>query len=293
VLEENVKLKEEVDWLNDVITKNITQLQKDLQTVTQNIVVNVNDIKTNKNSISDTNKQLGVATDDLKTDYTVLDQKVKTNVDNLSKLTTRVNLLTELPLGTIIPWAVKPSTGTNPSLAADLPRGWLRCDGTKIPAPSKWAGQLTPDLNGQGLFLRGGRDNQNLQIEQDQIQDHLHADGGHSHADAGHTHADSGHSHTDSGHTHPYSDQYAEWPINGGDPHDGDSEGAFIHFKVNHQKTSVASKAKIQSSKANILTGKASIQKSSSGIGGVTSAYRKGSETRPKNMKVVYIMRVF
>ena len=81
--------------------------------------------------------------------------------------------------------------------------------------------------------------------------------------------------------------------MSGGDPHDGDSEGAFIHFKVDHHVTSSASKANIQANHANIQANKAVIQKSNSGIGGVATNYRKGGETRPKNMKVVYVMRVF
>lgn len=39
-----------------------------------------------------------------------------------------------------------------------------------IPAPSVWEGGLTPDLNGQRRFLRGGSDEEALTLEDDQLQ---------------------------------------------------------------------------------------------------------------------------
>ena len=43
-----------------------------------------------------------------------------------------------------------------------------------------WAGGRTPDLN--GLFLRGGNEDNVLEMEDSQLQDHEHTDGGHSHS---------------------------------------------------------------------------------------------------------------
>lgn len=212
--------------------------------------------------------------------------------EGLCSLQTRVDLLTELPLGTIIPWVIKPSLDTDDGLAADLPRGWLRCDGTTIPEPSLWHGSRTPNLNGDGLFLRGGADSLALEIEVDQLQDHLHNDNGHKHADSGHSHSDSGHTHTDAGHTHPYNNTYSDYPTNSG-VYDGNGRGAKQQYHVAHSATTSSSKSNIQSSKANIQSSFANIQASSSGMGGVTDAYRRGGETRPKNMKVIYIMRIF
>jgi hypothetical protein len=37
-----------------------------------------------------------------------------------------------------------------------IPDGWLRCDGSIIPAPSPWVNLTTPNLNGEKRFLRGG-----------------------------------------------------------------------------------------------------------------------------------------
>ena len=51
----------------------------------------------------------------------------------------------------------------------------MRCDGGLIPPPSVWAGQRTPDLNNERRFLRGGRDETVLTMEEDALQDHTHS----------------------------------------------------------------------------------------------------------------------
>ena len=50
----------------------------------------------------------------------------------------------------------------------------MRCDGGLIPPPSVWAGQRTPDLNNERRFLRGGRDETVLTMEEDALQNHTH-----------------------------------------------------------------------------------------------------------------------
>ena len=102
------------------------------------------------------------------------------------------------------------------------------------------------------------------------VEDHVHADPGHSHADSGHTHSDAGHSH-----------QYQ---------HEADVQGGCGRAKCGwhpeyHTFTSTVGKANIQSSKANI-------QSSKSNIGGMANG-SKGSETRPVNMRVVWIIKAW
>ena len=55
-----------------------------------------------------------------------------------------------------------------------LPTGWQRCDGTVIAHPSPWAGKLTPDLNNEKRFLRGGHDGDQLKLEEDTVAKHSH-----------------------------------------------------------------------------------------------------------------------
>ena len=85
-----------------------------------------------------------------------------------------------MPLGSIISWVTKPEIGAN---ATHLPDDWVRCDGSSIPSSSIWAGQHTPNLNGEKRFLRGGDDGSQLKMEDDMMQDHSHElnDPGHQH----------------------------------------------------------------------------------------------------------------
>ena len=133
----------------------------------------------------------------------------------------------------------------------DLPDGWVRCDGDTIPEPSVWAGQLTPDLNGEKRFLRGASDSEMLTMEEDQMQDRTHTI-------------------TDPGHMHGYKDGYTNNNNqHGAGPKDGDGV-----FNWDHARTSDSSFTGIT-------------------VDGVSSGYRFGSETRPKNMHVIYIIKVW
>ena len=57
----------------------------------------------------------------------------------------------------------------------DLPAGWQRCDGTTIDNRSPWAGKLTPNLNKEKRFLRGGEDADQLILEDDSTKSHTHS----------------------------------------------------------------------------------------------------------------------
>ena len=85
------------------------------------------------------------------------------------------------PIGTILAWVSKLD---KKGKTADLPPGWVRCNGQPISnADSIWANLRVPDLNGERRFLRGGPDSSVLNLEEDQLQNHEHTfyDPGHSH----------------------------------------------------------------------------------------------------------------
>ena len=178
-------------------------------------------------------------------------------ISNLEKqnnrLSSKLEDLTLAPLGTILAWVFHLENNT--TVTTNLTAGWQRCDGSPITAPSIWAGQNTPDLNKGRRFLRGGPDNEVLHLEEDQMQDHHH-------------------NIIDPEHSHVYKDKYP----NKGDGLNG-YWGPTAHdnkddrWDHTHSSTSDKSKTGIT-------------------VGQVASDYRKGKETRPKNMKVVYIMRV-
>ena len=189
---------------------------------------------------------------------------------------------TRPPIGSIIAWL--------PAYSSDkkIPDGWQRCDGSLI-KHGALRGQATPDLNTAGRFLRGSADAAAGSVQDDAVQDHTHIDEGHSHADAGHTHSDSGHEHImDSS-----GDGVSFPPFIGADEAHAAERlcSSSYHEKCGgyyFRKDSVWATAK---NKAHLSTNKANIQGSSSGLSGMGSG-RVAQETRPKNMNVVYIMRI-
>ena len=164
-------------------------------------------------------------------------------------------LSSDAPLGTITAWTPKNAIDSDDNL--DLPDGWLPCDGRSI-ENGLWAGRVTPDLNTNGHFLRGGQENNAMEFEEDQMQDHEHADAGHSHSSPPHS--------------HPYTDSYPA-----GIGHYYMNSGGVFMYDFDHSKTTSTASVTIESAESN--------------IGGVSSSYRNGAETRPRNMKVIWVMK--
>ena len=168
--------------------------------------------------------------------------------DNIIQLTEMIQNFAVAPIGTISAWVTKPTKETREEEVVNLPEGWVRCNGDTIPEPSMWAGQLTPNLNGEKRFLRGAPDSEMLKMEEDQMQDHKHKV-------------------SDPGHSHSYVDHWNHGSWSQGDPGD--------HRLDQPQDKTTGSKH----------TGIT--------VQGVSSGFRSGSETRPKNMNVIFIMRVW
>ena len=163
------------------------------------------------------------------------------------------NVMNYSPVGTILPWVPKPEKNDSAS-GLSVPEGWVRCDGSIIPTPSIWAGQRTPDLNNEMRFLRGSSDDTVLNFEEDMILDHEHLV-------------------NDPGHTHEYGDNWRDlengyWNSNSG------SQNPWRNNKPHDRIT--------QSEKTGLSVKGVSNNKS-----------RTGNETRPRNMHVIYIMRVY
>ena len=175
--------------------------------------------------------------------------------NNMAQLTEMIQNFAVAPIGTISAWVTKPTKDGDETV--NLPEGWVRCSGETIPEPSVWAGQLTPNLNGEKRFLRGAPDSEMLKMEEDQMQDHKHTI-------------------SDPGHTHNYVDKYPQRETND-QGFDGPSASSFDSKEDRWDKSHTSTTA----SKHTGMT----VQSVSSG--------RHGSETRPKNMNVIYIMRVW
>merc|ERR1711971_300404 len=254
ILEENARLKIENAWLKDVIRDNITQLAEMIQSNSQNIQDNADNlgivemhVASNDGNIVSTNRRI----DENKAYIDENTNNIDQNTVDIEENKDIINTLHLAPIGTISAWVTKPSKETKENEMVSLPDGWVRCDGATIPEPSVWAGQLTPNLNGEKRFLRGASDSEVLTLEEDQMQDHKHEL-------------------NDPGHSHVYDDRYTD---NRDGPNTGPKDGEGI-FGLSHTRTS---------------------EKSTSGVTvqGVSSGFRSGTETRPKNMNVIYIMRVW
>ena len=75
---------------------------------------------------------------------------------------------------------------------------------------------------------------------------------------------------SDPGHTHPYTDQYHR------------VEAQIKHGESNYASYPLDTSNKVTSSKTTGVR-----------VTGVSSSFRHGDETRPKNMNVIYIIRVY
>ena len=153
--------------------------------------------------------------------------------------------------GTISAWTPYPDK-TNPQ-PISLPKCYVLCDGSEI-TEGIWAGHKTPNLNKSKRFLRGGRLSDVLKVEEDSLQEHSHTSNVN---DPGHKHGYTVYGMKDvpDGGPEPAYDQ-PDWLSNNSPYHtDGmDKVGTGISMSVT----------------------------------GVTGA-RKGSETKLKNMNVVFV----
>ena len=176
------------------------------------------------------------------------------------------NIFSDLtPIGTILSWTPRPeTTSTN---VVDLPRGWMFCNGSDI-SEGPWKGGKTPDLNSIGAFLRGGSEDLVLEMEDGQLEDHTHEDPGHSHGCSATSISDP-HNHK----IHLRDDRV----------YSCGSQCAAANGESNSDSEDTTVK----------VTTTCSLTSETSGLGGVSSSANSGSETRPINMKVLYIIRIY
>merc|ERR1719320_1311655 len=169
------------------------------------------------------------------------------------------------PLGTIAAWVSKPASETDQ--ASDIPPGWVMCNGSLIER-GPWRGSLTPDLNSGGHFLRGGEPGQQLELEDDQVQDHQHQDPGHSHSASS----------SSEPHKHTYHDYYV-------------SSGGTAGYNYQRVSSGDVNNGTTHTSDPSEVSVNTTVSESSTGISGVTTTARAGAETRPRNMKISWIIR--
>jgi len=262
--DQNSRQKREIAQLADVIHNNITQLSQAIQVNNAHLNAEVRQLKDEKEEI---NTALGQLKDekealgkDIKTNNAHLNMEIKQLKDDKQKINTALGQLKEnmnilLPVGSIIAWVSKPSSSTSHDLTESLPRGWVRCSGTLI-TEGRWKGQLTPDINNAKKFLRGGPDGHERQMEDWAMVNHHH----NAHSDP---------------HTHSYSDIYMN----------------------SRSTTKLCGGSYWGLHTRNVKTEKETVDVHVEGVkvpGPTNLAVENlDNETRPTNMKVIYIMRVF
>jgi len=262
VLAENQELKAEVKWLNDVITNNISELSKMINK-------NGDDISNVQSTLVTTMDKVQINTDNL----VINNGNIADNTKNINDIAKEVDELAVFPVGSIIPWVDRLNSDNGEHSA--LPDGWIKCDGGIVPEGSIWSGLEVPDLNGKGLFLRGGSGSNVLKEEESQMKDHHHQDNGHSHTcTASSTATASDHHHTATIYEIGHNGVYGSMA----------TRDVGSNRKEESVTTSDASIVVTVDSTCNL-------DSQVSNMGGVDGD--TGDETRPANMRVIYIIRVF
>eukprot|EP00088_Acartia_fossae_P031281 TRINITY_DN32194_c0_g1_i2.p1 TRINITY_DN32194_c0_g1~~TRINITY_DN32194_c0_g1_i2.p1 ORF type:complete len:295 (-),score=49.49 TRINITY_DN32194_c0_g1_i2:160-1044(-) len=264
---ENVadELQDLKDQLNQLLTE-YAKTKGDLEEVTKDLGLVTSDVKVNHDAISSNEVEISKVSSDVKhvhSDVTALDHKLTdvkaTDIGGLRSdfSAAKLELLKQLmPVGSIIAWV-------GPIISkGDLPGGWQLCDGSSIDGTPYY----TPELNKSGRFLRGTTAQMSdWTYQEDMLRKHKHGIN------------DPGHSHVDGGHTHGYHDELVnynqEWDAR------IFHRGKWAKY-YNYHKTSEVSHANIQTSKSGIEV-----------LDAIASF--AGEETRPKNMAVIWIMRVY
>jgi len=251
VLKELAYLRGENERLNRIIEEDIVELHEILEEVimdTENnaFLISRNDLMIH--NVSTTQQEVADA-------IVVMIEEQNTDLLGLHSQFDDLEL-SLMPVGSIIAWSGQPLSNTN------LPQGWQLCDGSVIET-GPMRNVYTPNLNGEGRFLRGDNG-----FTAWTYQDQMLVNHGHAVHDPGHKHADRGHSHlyTDIG---GLSDGY------GDDSHD-------------------RTHAKPHTDQRQSETGHADLIASTTGIEvGDASATNVGNEIRPKNMVVQWIIRIY
>ena len=142
ILEENARLKEENNCLNDVIRNNITHLTEMIASNAHNIENNAQNIQNNADNIGIVDSKVNANVGDItQTNRRVDENKyyIDQNIDDIAALNLNFSAMNLAPIGTISAWVTKPSMDTE--LTVSLPEGWVRWDFFF------WQGDLLP---GQG-----------------------------------------------------------------------------------------------------------------------------------------------
>lgn len=254
-----VDIKEDFD---DKILVTSEDLKADLEILSEKVKSEGKSLEETQNMLqemkSETNQLQDVQVG-LKDNINRIETRTETVESNMAKFHSEDLSALNVPLGTIVPWIPRPDKDDETYLV-EPSDNWVRCDGRGITV-GPWKGHNTPNL--VNLFVRAGTDANYLHRESDALQNHKHVDPGHRHYDQGHTHR-----------TQDCRFHHGEgsWKV---DEYDGADK--------NHLSCPwVTSK-----------TGYANLKTAGTGVSWINKdTARISHETRPANMRLIYIMKV-
>jgi len=112
---------------------------------------------------------------EVKQNFTEVEEDLEELGAEVAKFDEVIDGIQEFPLGTIIAWVKAPERDETGKLSASavIPAGWQRCDGSTI-NEGEWEGKITPNLNGEHYFLRGGLDAEYLEVQDHAVEGHTH-----------------------------------------------------------------------------------------------------------------------
>jgi len=257
------------DCLNDVLASNITELANRITANTAKIDNAIDHVEDEISENKDRSTQNEVAI--IKNEEAIIKNE-KAIIEKEEAIMDVIDELVTSPIGTVAAWLG--------GKTIEIPEGWQKCDGSPI-LHGPMSGTNTPNLNGKQLFLRGGSVTESWTEQADQILEHTHhfSDSGHSHSDSGHTHVDKGHRHWQLTTRWTSDGWYDQWPYRFGEYY---HDQGMMQTDLGHDP----GKADIQAAKASITSAKTGI--SVTGVSGGSA----GSETRPKNLAVEWIIRI-
>jgi hypothetical protein len=186
----------------------------------------------------------------------------------------------QMPVGSITAFT-NHLTGT-PS----LPSNWKMCDGSVIQDPnSPMNGQTLPDLNGGARFLRGSATSGTLQAADAVVPAHVHGLSAHTHSMLAHSHA---------GGSLVYSHKH---PISTSGTAQASPAFTAVAATLRQDNGTVAGTTSPTDTSSDTWSG-TSAGPSTPDTGGPSTNSTptdggSGSETRPINMSVIWIMRIW
>jgi len=188
--------------------------------------------------------------------------------------------LTELPIGSIIPWVPKPSSSVSNTVNYNSYKGWIKCDGVEACSDGPFKSKKCTDLADRTLIGSYGS-YKTLNVYGATFPDHKHP---HTHTTKDHTHV------ATHAHTHGHEDRW-----HSGSHHCGGNHSSRCPDNAIQTRNPVTNPA--SSDKVTVNNAKVTVNTASTGVDASTIVSHGNKATLgdlyPKHMRVEYIFKCF